>query len=114
MMFNGMKLAISSSPGGKIMANVTTQIVEKMLKRGKSASEIGRQFNISRQAVYHHINKLNKKEKPISDFPKPKKNYNSLIDWRIYNEGLVKRGEILLDFELFNNWQEELKLLNEE
>jgi len=95
------------------MANVTTKIVEEMLKQGKSASDIGKEYNISRQAVYHHINKLKKKEKHETVFPKPKKSYNSLIDWRIYNEGLVKRGEVLLDFEFFSGWDEELDVMNE-
>jgi hypothetical protein len=33
-------------------------------------------------------------------------------DWSKYNEALVKRGEILLDFLTINNWKQELKQLN--
>ncbi|MDI6840670.1 MAG: transposase, partial [bacterium] len=92
------------------MANLTAEKVEELLSQGKKASQIAEQYGITRQAVYCHIHKLKHKKKPA--LCKPKKNYNSLIDWKIYNEGLVKRGEILLDFELFENWQEELDLMN--
>jgi hypothetical protein len=34
-------------------------------------------------------------------------------DWSKYNEGLVRRGEILLNFSIINNWRQELKKLNE-
>jgi len=94
------------------MANVTTNKVEELLKEGKGAAEIGKQFNISRQAVYYHIDKIKKKGKPKPVFPEPKKDYNSLIDWQVYNEGLVKRGEILLDFDIFGDWEGELGLMN--
>jgi len=30
----------------------------------------------------------------------------------VYNEGLVKRGEIIFDFEFFKNWKNELKEMN--
>lgn len=92
------------------MASLTTDMVKQLLNQGKKASQIAKQYGITRQAVYCHIYKLKHRKKPASC--KPKKNYNSLIDWKIYNEGLVKRGEILLDFELFENWQEELDLMN--
>ena len=64
--------AISLPEGGEVMANVTTEIVRKLLKEGQPVSETAKQFHISRQAAYHHVNKLRKK-KPASDFPKPRK-----------------------------------------
>lgn len=33
-------------------------------------------------------------------------------DWRAYNEGLVRRGEILLDLDLMEDWEEELGHMN--
>jgi len=33
-------------------------------------------------------------------------------DWGKYNDALVRRGEILLDFSTINNWKQELKQLN--
>ncbi len=34
-------------------------------------------------------------------------------NWREYNESLVRRGEILLDFDLLDEWCEELKRMNQ-
>ena len=39
-------------------------------------------------------------------------NYNNYINWRVDNEGLVKRGEILLDFDIFRNWDREIEAKN--
>lgn len=33
-------------------------------------------------------------------------------DWKAYNEGLVHRGEILLDLDLMEDWEEELEAMN--
>jgi len=33
-------------------------------------------------------------------------------DWRAYDEGLVRRGEILLDLDLMDGWEEELEAVN--
>ena len=35
------------------------------------------------------------------------------MDWKKYNESLVKRGEILLDFDVIDNWDSELEKMNE-
>ena len=34
-------------------------------------------------------------------------------NWKNYNESLVKRGEILLDFDVIDNWDSELEKMNE-
>ena len=34
-------------------------------------------------------------------------------NWKNYNESLVKRGEILLDFDVIDNWKSELSKMNE-
>jgi hypothetical protein len=31
-----------------------------------------------------------------------------VIDWHIYNELLVRRGEVVLDFDVIDNWNNEL------
>ena len=92
------------------MAALTTEIVKRDVQSGKSVIQIARKYGVTRQAVYRHINKLKKRR------PKPKrkstKKCNFIIDWKVYNEGLVKRGEFLLDFGLFRDWEEELEALN--
>ena len=34
------------------------------------------------------------------------------MKWSIYNQSLVRRGEILLGFDVINNWETELKEMN--
>jgi hypothetical protein len=34
------------------------------------------------------------------------------VNWKNYNESLVKRGEILLDFDVIDNWNSELEKMN--
>jgi DNA invertase Pin-like site-specific DNA recombinase len=77
--------------GGERMANLAAEKVKELLKEGKSVSEIAKGFDITRQAVYHHINKIKGKRKAKLDFGKPKKNYNSLIDWRLGNVEISKK-----------------------
>ena len=35
------------------------------------------------------------------------------MKWSIYNQSLVRRGEILLGFDVINNWDTELKEMNQ-
>jgi len=35
------------------------------------------------------------------------------VNWKKYNESLVKRGEILLDFDVIDNWDSELEKMNQ-
>ena len=35
-----------------------------------------------------------------------------MINWRIYNESLVRRGEIILGFDIIDNWNNELHRMN--
>ena len=35
------------------------------------------------------------------------------MNWKKYNESLVKRGEILLDFDVIDNWDSELEKMNQ-
>ena len=41
--------------------------------------------------------------------------YNcQLVNWRAYNESLVRRGEVMLDFDVVDGWEEEeLEKMNE-
>ena len=41
-----------------------------------------------------------------------KKKYKRKVDWREYNESLVKRGELLFDTDFLSNWRAELKEMN--
>ncbi|MGE5634844.1 MAG: IS5/IS1182 family transposase, partial [Deltaproteobacteria bacterium] len=34
-------------------------------------------------------------------------------NWKKYNESLVKRGEVLLDFDVIDNWHIELEKMNQ-
>jgi hypothetical protein len=34
------------------------------------------------------------------------------MNWPTYNQSLVRRGEILIDFDVINNWDRELKEMN--
>ena len=86
-------------------------LIRKELKEGKSVQEVARKYNVTRQAIYWHIYKNKKKKRGRKR--RYKKNYNCLIDWRVYNEGLVKRGEFLLDIDfLKKNFKRELRELN--
>lgn len=93
---------------------IETKKVEKLLKKGKTAAQIAREYKLTREAIYRHIRKIkNKKDGSIKAKPE-KKEYKYIINWKTYNEKLVKRGELLLDFNMFNNWDEELSLINED
>jgi hypothetical protein len=35
-----------------------------------------------------------------------------VIDWHIYNESLVRRGEVVLDFDVIDKWNNELDTMN--
>lgn len=39
--------------------------------------------------------------------------YRLVLNWHKYNESLVRRGEILLDFDVIDNWHSELNGMNE-
>jgi hypothetical protein len=36
------------------------------------------------------------------------------VKWSEYNESLVRRGEILLGFDVINNWDNELEEMNKD
>jgi hypothetical protein len=36
------------------------------------------------------------------------------VKWSVYNQSLVRRGEILLGFDVINNWNTELKEMNKD
>jgi hypothetical protein len=41
------------------------------------------------------------------------KKYVDRRNWKEYNESLVRRGEVLLDFDMLDEWNEELRKANE-
>jgi hypothetical protein len=36
------------------------------------------------------------------------------VKWSVYNQSLARRGEILLGFDVINNWETELKAMNKD
>jgi len=36
------------------------------------------------------------------------------MKWSVYNQSLVRRGEILLGFDVINNWNTALKQMNKD
>ena len=36
------------------------------------------------------------------------------MKWSVYNQSLVRRGEILLEFDIINNWDAELKEMDKD
>jgi len=36
------------------------------------------------------------------------------VNWPTYNQSIVRRGEILLGFDVINNWDTELKQMNKD
>ncbi len=43
-------------------------------------------------------------------YPLPTKH----VKWSVYNQSLVRRGEIILGFDVINNWDTELKEMNKD
>lgn len=96
------------------MAVITTDKVAQLKKEGKKVAEIARIYGVNRHTVYYHLEKLRRTQAHLLSSPiQPSRDYNALIDWRVYNEGLVKRGEMLLEMSLFKDWAEELRRMNQ-
>ncbi|MFZ0512180.1 MAG: transposase [Candidatus Nitrosopolaris sp.] len=36
-----------------------------------------------------------------------------MVNWASYNESLVRRGELILDFDIIDGWYDELERMNE-
>ena len=36
-----------------------------------------------------------------------------MVNWTSYNESLVRRGEVILDFDIIDGWYAELERMNE-
>ena len=41
-----------------------------------------------------------------------KKKYKRKVNWKEYNESLVRRGELLFDTDFLSNWRTELREMN--
>ena len=41
------------------------------------------------------------------------KKYVDRRNWKEYNQSLVRRGEILLDFDMLDEWEDELRRMNQ-
>jgi len=68
-------------------------------------------LGIAKNAAYYHINKLKHGKKRNDKYSKERRKYT--IQWSAYNEGLVKRGEILFEIDTNAlNSSSELRTLN--
>lgn len=95
------------------MAPLRIEKIKELKVAGKSVAEIAKIYKVTRQAVYCHLDKDKKEpKKKTTQYKSNEIDYNSLIDWRIYNDGLVKRGELLFDMKVFKNWNKELIDMN--
>jgi hypothetical protein len=36
-----------------------------------------------------------------------------MVHWPYYNESLVRRGQVMMDFDIIDGWQEELERMNQ-
>lgn len=36
-----------------------------------------------------------------------------MVDWKKYNKALVRRGEVILGFDVIDNWNNELEKMND-
>ena len=102
--------AKSSSPV-EYNSHIQTKEVERLLKEGKKRSEIARILKAKPTAVDYHLHKI-RHGWSIPAYQPSTIDYNKYIDWRVYNEGLVKRGEILMDFDIFSHWHKEIEEIN--
>ena len=94
--------------------SLRTEKVKELKDAGKSVAEIAKIYKVTRQTVYWHLDKLRKKSvKKTTQYKSNHIDYNSMINWKIYNDGLVKRGELLFDMKIFKNWNNELLAMNE-
>ena len=84
--------------------------VSRLGQAGKTCSEIARLQGVTYQAIDYHLKKIRYRQGEKQD--RPKVDYNQRINWRVYNEGLVKRGEVFLELSIFKDWSEELDRMN--
>jgi hypothetical protein len=88
------------------MTGLTTEIVKNLVKQGRPIELIAQDFGVCPEAVRYH---LNKPDAP----PTPPRNYNAMVNWRLYNEGMVQRGVFILDMRPLQEWPEQLRLMNQ-
>jgi hypothetical protein len=92
-------------------SHIQTTEVARLVKEGKKRSEIARILKAKPEAIDYHLNKI-RHGWPKSAYQPSVVDYNKYINWRVYNEGLVKRGEILMDFDIFSHWNKEIEEMN--
>jgi hypothetical protein len=98
---------------GRFPTGLSTETACRLRRQGWSVPRIANRYKVTRQAVYRHLDKAKRRRhKKAGARKRRRKNYNGLINWRIYNEGLVRRGEILLDLDWLNGWRQELRRMN--
>ena len=88
------------------MTGLTTQIVKHLVKQGRPIELIAQDFGVCAETVRDH---LNKPDPP----PTPPRNYNAMVDWPLYTEGMIQRGVVTLDMRPLQAWYEQLRLMNQ-
>jgi transcriptional regulator len=88
----------------------------QLQKQGKNQSQIARELGITRQAISAHLKKYaqaKNKPKKKQKNNKPTVKRKIPINWSVYNEALVKRGEFILPLELLSIEEELLQEMNQ-
>lgn len=95
----------------------TLQKIGALLRQGEKVKDMAKKLGVSRQAIYAHMqntqtasNKANPKE-AVKGYKKSEKKY--YIEWSVYNDALVKRGEFILFFDLLEEEKGLLLDMNE-
>jgi len=108
---NLLSLSAKSPTPVEYNSHIQTKEVARLLQEGKKRSEIARILKAKPNAIDYHLHKI-RHGWPMPVYQKSPVDYNKHINWRIYNEGLVKRGEVLVDFGTFQNWSTEIAEMN--
>lgn len=97
------------------MKTIDLDQVKHLLNQGKTKKEIAKKIGVKENTLLHYLRKTGfNNEFAYGEMQKLKKgiNYSKNINWKVYNEGLVKRGECLLEYEFLKQWEQELKFMN--
>lgn len=92
-----------------------TEAVRQKLEEAKerdekpNLAEIGRGLGLTRRAVHYYKKKIDLEKAKARPKAAPQK---AMINWKVYNESLVRRGEFLLDLEMLSQEQERLEVMN--
>jgi DNA-binding transcriptional ArsR family regulator len=95
--------------------NDTRRKVEELLAQGKKQAEIARELGLSRPTVCYHYKqiRLEENKKKAKDENKAKsKPRGRKIEWPVYNEQRVMRGECVLALDVLEDEKKQLEEMN--